>query len=338
MERPRSPRPHQRRTRPVRNVQDRRCGPPRPLRRRASGPATLTERGATTESKEKRKALVVCGPTAAGKSDLADTLAETLSEAYGAHATTIAVDSMQVYREIPVITNQARTRPAELIGIVSVAEEWTVARHRGRAEETIGSLPARVPFVLDAGTGMYLNAVVLNVPLAPKVLPHTRAKAERLALASGAENPRREARRLELQLAGAQRRGSIWEGALRYDAAFVYVRPERTGLDQNIRARSSRIVREGVEEAERLLEPGIEPNPSVCEAIGVKEMLLRVSGDLSAGEAQEKISARTRRLARRQIRWFDKLARSLPDNAPLLVVEDSQDEKLMHFMHDRMSP
>jgi tRNA dimethylallyltransferase len=97
-------------------------------------------------------------------------------------------------------------------------------------------------------------------------------------------------------------------------------------------------VREGVEEAERLLEPGIEPNPSVCEAIGVKEMLLRVSGDLSAGEAQEKVSARTRRLARRQIRWFDKLARSLPDNAPLLVVEDSQDEKLMHFMHDRMSP
>ena len=288
---------------------------------------------------ENRSALVVCGPTAAGKSSLADMSAGELSALYGAWATTIVVDSMQVYREIPAITNQARARPAEMVGIVSVAEEWTVARHKEWAQETIDSLPAKVPFVLDAGTGMYLNALVLNVPLAPKVLPHTRAKAERLALASGAEkNPRREARRLELELAGAQRRGSIWEGALRYDAAFVYVRPERTELDQNIRARSSRIVREGVEEAERLLESGIEPNPSVCEAIGVKEMLLRVSGDLCAGEAQEKISARTRRLARRQIRWFDKLARSLPDNAPLLVVEDSQDDKLMHFMHDRMSP
>jgi tRNA dimethylallyltransferase len=265
-------------------------------------------------------------------------LARELSALYGAWATTIVVDSMQVYREIPAITNQARVRPAQMVGIVSVAEEWTVARHKEWAEEKIDSLPAKVPFVLDAGTGMYLNALVLDVPLAPKVPPHTRAEAERLALASGAENPRREARRLELELAGAQRRGSIWEGALRYDAAFVYLRPERTELDQNIRARSSRIVREGVEEAERLLEPGLELNPSVREAIGVKEMLLRVSGDLSAGEAQEKISARTRRLARRQIRWFDKLANSLPATTALLVVEDPQDQRLMHFMHDRMWP
>jgi len=97
-------------------------------------------------------------------------------------------------------------------------------------------------------------------------------------------------------------------------------------------------VREGVEEAERLLEEGVELNPSVREAIGVKEMLLHVSGDLSAGEAQEKISARTRRLARRQIRWFDKLASSLPAATALLVVEDSQDQRLMHFMHDKMWP
>ena len=67
-------------------------------------------------------------------------------------------------------------------------------------------------------------------------------------------------------------------------------------------------------------------------------MLLHVSGDLSAREAEEKISARTRRLARRQIRWFDKLARSLPDTTRVLVVEDSQDQKSMHFMHDRMVP
>src|SRR5829696_5115261 len=227
---------------------------------------------------------------------------------------------------------------AEMVGIVSVAEEWSVARHREWAEEKIVSLPAQVPFVLDAGTGLYLNALVLGVPLAPKVSPRTRAEAERLVIASGAENTRRAARKLELEIVGAQRRGSIWEGTLRYDAAFVYLRPERAELDQNIRARSSGIVREGVDEAERLLGSGIEPNPSVRGAIGVKEMLLHVSGDLSARETEDRICARTRRLARRQIRWFDKLERSLPDNAPLLVVEDSQDEKLMHFMHDRMSP
>jgi tRNA dimethylallyltransferase len=282
--------------------------------------------------------LVVCGPTAAGKSSLADALAGDLSGFYGEWATTIVVDSMQVYMEIPTITNQARTRPAEMVGIVSVAEEWTVARHKERAEGLIGSLPASLPFVLDAGTGMYLNALVLDLPLAPKVSPSTRAEAERLAFASGAENARREARRLELELAGAQERGSVWGGSLRYDASFVYLRPEREDLDRNIRVRSSRILRDGAEEAKRLLTSGLEPNPSVREAIGVKEMLLHVSGDLSAREAEEKISARTRRLARRQIRWFDKLACSLPDTTRVLVVEDSQDQKSMHFMHDRMVP
>jgi tRNA dimethylallyltransferase len=265
-------------------------------------------------------------------------LAGDLSGSYGTWATTIVVDSMQVYREIPTITNQTRVRPAELVGIVSVAEEWTAARHRERTEETISSIPEDIPFVLDAGTGMYLNALVLDVPLAPKVPPEVRAEAERLAFASGAENARREARRLELELAGAQKRGSIWAGSLRYDVAFVYLRPEREDLDRNIRLRSSSILRDGAEEAKSLLESGIEPNPSVREAIGVKEMLLRVSGDLSAREAEEEISTRTRRLARRQIRWFDKLARSLPDTARVLVVEDPQDQKSMHFMHDRMVP
>src|SRR3712207_5864179 len=77
-----------------------------------------------------KTALVVCGPTTGGKSELSDTFAERLTEAKGQQVPTLAVDSMQVYRELPVITNQSRSRPAELVGIVSVTEEWTVARHK----------------------------------------------------------------------------------------------------------------------------------------------------------------------------------------------------------------
>jgi tRNA dimethylallyltransferase len=282
----------------------------------------------------RRKALVVCGPTAAGKSDLADNFAERLSEVHEAWVPTIVVDSMQVYREIPAITNQARTRPAELVGIVSVAEEWTVARHKERAEEVISSLSFDTLFVLDAGTGMYLNALVLDVPLAPKVLREVRNEAEKLAV--GAENPRREARRRELELAGAPERASIWDGDLRYDAAFIYLRPAREILDRNIRARSAKIVRDGAEEAKRLKESSLEPNPSVREAIGVKEMLLHASGDLSGNEAQEIIAARTRKLARRQIRWFDKLARHLPNTTPILVTENAADASIKHYMHGIM--
>jgi len=256
-------------------------------------------------------------------------LAERLSEAHGAWVTTLVIDSMQVYEEIPAITNQARTRPAQMVGIVSIAEEWSVARHKERAEAIISSLAPNLPFVLDAGTGMYLNALVLSVPLAPKVPVELRSRAEELAAA--AENPRREARELELALAGAPKRGSIWDGELSYDAAFLYLRPPREELDRNIRARSSRMVRNGAREAKRLEESGIEPNPSVREAIGVKEVLLHASGELYEREAEACIAARTRRLARRQIRWFDKLARSLPDAANVLVVEDAGDPRIKHL-------
>jgi tRNA dimethylallyltransferase len=279
----------------------------------------------------KRKTLIVCGPTAAGKSSLADALAELLSEAYGAWVATIVVDSMQVYKEIPTITNQARERSAAMIGILSVAEEWTVADHKEKAEAIISSLAPSLPFVLDAGTGMYLNALILDVPLAPKVSDELRAKAEKLA--ASAENPRREARELELKLARAPERGSIWDGDLRYETTLLYLRPPRKALDRNIEVRSSKIVCNGAEEAENLLKFGTKPNPSVLGAIGVKEMLLYASGKLSAKEAEEIIAARTRRLARRQIRWFDKLARSLADTDCVFVVENPKEPKIKYTMH-----
>ena len=246
--------------------------------------------------------------------------------------TTIVVDSMQIYEEIPTITNQARARPAEMVGIVSVAEKWTVARHKEKAEAIISSLAPNLPFVLDAGTGMYLNALILDIPLAPKVPEELRAKAEKVAV--GAENPRREARELELKLARAPERGSIWDGDLRYETTLLYLRPPREALDRNVEVRTSKIARSGAEEAEKLLRAGVKPNPSVRGAIGVKEMLLCASGKLSEKVAEETIAARTRRLARRQLRWFDKLARSLPDAARVLVVEDIEDPKIKHLMHD----
>jgi tRNA dimethylallyltransferase len=153
-----------------------------------------------------KRALVVCGPTASGKSEVADALADRLTEDQEAFVPTLVVDSMQVYREIPRITNQARRRHAELVGVTSVTEEWTVARHKVLAEEVVARTEA--PFVLDAGTGMYLNAIVLDFPLAPKVDPATRRLAE--SLTAGATNARRAAREKELELAGARERGSVW--------------------------------------------------------------------------------------------------------------------------------
>src|SRR3712207_464108 len=186
------------------------------------GATRVVRRGSLTDV-ERQKALVVCGPTASGKSELSDALAERLTQAQGDHVPTLAVDSMQVYREIPTITNQARRRPAELVGIVCVTEEWTVASHKERAEEIIEGL--HIPFFLDAGTGMYLNAILLDIPLAPKVEAGTRRLAQEIT--AGAANPRRASRAKELELAGAPDRSSVWGGDLRYDTIMLFLRPRR---------------------------------------------------------------------------------------------------------------
>jgi tRNA dimethylallyltransferase len=241
---------------------------------------------------------------------------------------------MQVYKEIPVITNQARRRPAELVGVVSVTDEWTVARHREYAEQIIAS-EAPAHFVLDSGTGMYLNAILLDISLAPKVPPELRRRAQETT--EGEPNSRRAAREKELELAGISDRGSIWEGDLRYDAAIVYLRPERAVIDAAIDRRSRIITRNGVQEAELLRDmvaSGASISPSVLDSVGVRELTQYLSGTLSLTQAEERISTRTRRLARRQMRWFDKLARTLEGRARITVLRDTAKQEQLHSMHD----
>ena len=276
--------------------------------------------------------FVVCGPTASGKSEVADALAERLTNARGRHVRTLVVDSMQVYRELPVITNQARARPAELVGIVSATEEWSVAAHRARAEEIIAP---EMGFVLDAGTGMYLNALLLDIPLAPEVSPELRERAQ--VMVADEPNPRRASRAKELELAGAASRGSIWAGNLRYQTAIVYLRPERSESDAAIAKRSRRIAREGVQEARKLREmlaDGAKMNPSVMDSVGVRELSQYLAGTLTLQQAEDLITARTRRFARRQVRWFDKLMRTLEGRARIAVVGDGRCPPELHNMHD----
>lgn len=280
-----------------------------------------------------KNALVVCGPTAAGKSELADTLSEAIAEKLGGVVPTIVVDSMQVYRGLEKISNQARRRPAELVGVVPVTERWTMARHREAAEAVVGASGDH--FVLDAGTGLYLNAIILGTPLAPPVPAGVRERAQRES--AGAPNPRRASRERELAMVGAEERGSIWDGEPNYKTRILYLRPERTELDRRISLRSKRIAEEGLGEAailKRMLEAGEDVNPSVLESVGVRELMGLLSGRLSQAEAEEQLAVRTRRLARKQLRWFDKLARTLKGCASISVAGSAAETLDLHTMHD----
>jgi tRNA dimethylallyltransferase len=246
---------------------------------------------------------------------------------------------MQVYRELPVLTNQARRRPAELVGVASVTEQWTVARHREDAEKVVEKLSGR-HFLLDAGTGMYLNAILLDIPLAPMVSPAMRQRAQEEVSegeTASESNPRRAARAKELELAGAREWRSIWHGNLRYETTVLYLRPDRSALDAAIAKRSAKLAREGLEEAEQIrgmIAAGAPVNPSVTDSVGVKELIQHLSRNLSLREAEDRIAARTRQLARRQMRWFDKLARSLRGRAKIHVLTDPPGQDVIHSMPD----
>lgn len=282
---------------------------------------------------------MVCGPTASGKSGVTDRLTEILTGELQTWVTTLVVDSMQVYRELPIITNQERKRPAELVGITSILDEWTVAKHKREAEKIISGL--QTPFVLDAGTGMYLNAILMDIDLAPKASPEARRKAQKLAV--GSQNPRRSSREIELRMIGAKQRGSIWDGELLYDTTLIYLRPPRAALDARIAERSRKIAAQGVGEAENIrdivLQGTARVNPSVLDSIGVRELLGYVTlGEPGLLEAEERIATRTRQMARRQMRWFDKLARKLEGRADIFVFQgpEEAEENLLELVRDKI--
>lgn len=260
---------------------------------------------------------MVCGPTASGKSDISDGVSEELSVSLSRWVETIVIDSMQVYREIPVVSNQGRRRPARLRGVAPVGDDWTVARHRELARGIVEADGG--PCIMEAGTGMYLNATLLDLPIAPSVSGEVRDRARERVGAGG--DVRRRAREEELRLGGFGRRGSIWEGGPVFETGIVYLRPPREAMDGAIARRSSAIVREGVEEVRSLMSlPRV--NDSVRESIGVRELVSYIRGEIPLDEAESRISARTRRLARRQVRWFDKLARTLVPEVPVSVIEE----------------
>ncbi len=240
-----------------------------------------------------------------------------MSEGLSRWVETLVIDSMQVYREIPVVTNQSRGRPARLRGIASVAEYWTVVRHREQARSIIEADGG--PCVMEAGTGMYLNATLLDIPMAPTVSREVREQA-RVQVGSGG-NVRRRVREEELRIGGFEPGGSIWAGTPVFETGIVYLRPPRGVLDEAIAKRSRKIAEEGIEEVRSLMRLP-EVNASVRQSIGIRELAAYIRGEITLREAETRISTRTRRLARRQIRWFDKLARTLAPDVPFSVVEE----------------
>ena len=269
--------------------------------------------------------LVVLGPTASGKSDVA------LEVARRARAEILSVDSMQVYRGMDVGT--AKPGAAEraevvhhLLDVVATDEPFTVARFVELADGVIAGARARnVPLLATGGTPLYYKALFEGLFEGPGADEPTRARLRELPVeelyrrlseadpaAAARIHPndrKRLVRALEVFELTGQPISSFqthWTSEeRRHVAVWVGLEWDREALNRRINARVKAMMAAGwVDEVRRLLARGPSLSHTAAEATGYRELIEHVNGKLTFDEATEQIKIATRQLARRQMKWF----------------------------------
>jgi tRNA dimethylallyltransferase len=274
-------------------------------------------------------AILIAGPTASGKSALAIRLAERLC------GTVINADSMQVYRDLRVITarptpDEEAAAPHRLFGHVDAAVNYSVARWQADMADTLASVKAEgcLPIV-TGGTGLYFKALTQGLSDIPPVHEDVRAAVRADAEGRAPEelhrmlaavdpvtadrlrpsDPQRIIRALEVFRATGQPLAHFQakrEGAL-LNGPFVafFLEPDRDALRARIDARFDRMVQSGaVDEVELLIQRGLDPALPAMRAHGVPWIIRALRGEIAMAEAAEGGKADTRRYAKRQHTWF----------------------------------
>jgi tRNA dimethylallyltransferase len=263
--------------------------------------------------------VVVVGPTAAGKSDLAMAAARAVP-----NTEIVAVDAMQVYRGMDVGTAKpsAEDRAAvrhHCLDLVEPDVEFTVADYRREFDDAVATIAG--PTLLVAGSGLYLTAALDRLDV-PGRWPEVRAGleqddpdvlwrrlVERDPVAAGRIEPgnrRRVVRALEVCLGSGRPFSSFGPGVGSYpptDAVIIGVRWPRPRLAARIERRVAAMVAAGlVDEVARLSGRGF--SRTARQALGYKELLDHLEGRMSLNEAITAVVVRTRQFAVRQERWF----------------------------------
>ncbi len=268
--------------------------------------------------------LVILGPTASGKS----ALAEAVAAAVGGEV--LSVDSMQVYRGLdvgtakPTAADRARV-PYHGLDVADAGETFTTARFVAGADAAIADAAARgVPLVATGGTPLYYKALFEGLfdgpPADPAVRDRLRAEPpgdlhRRLAAVDPAaaarihaNDGRRVVRALEVyELTGRPITSFQTDWAdprPRHPAVWFGLLWDKDALNRRINARVRAMLAGGwLDEVRRLLDgPGL--SPTAAEATGYRELADVARGRRSPADAAEAIKIATRQLARRQMKWF----------------------------------
>lgn len=272
--------------------------------------------------------IAVVGATATGKSAVSLSLARLLAEDAGAEI--VNADSMQFYRGMDIGTAKVPAAeradiPHHQLDTLNVDEDASVAQYQEHARADIAAIRARgaQPIVVG-GSGLYLRALLDRFEF-PGTDPEVRARLEDRARDEGpgllyaelaARDPEaatkihpRNAKRIVRALEIIEVAGSYTSSLPRHEyaepAVQVALELPVEVLDARIEARTDAMFEAGlVDEVRRLEQMGLRDGVTARRAVGYAETLAYLDGEISESEARELIARNTRRLARRQDRWF----------------------------------
>jgi len=301
-------------------------------------------------NKIKPKLVVILGPTASGKTDLAIKLAKKFN------GEIVSADSRQVYKEMNIATAKPLQNqkskiknqkylvngvPHYLVDIIYPDKEFNVVIYKKLAQKAIKDIQKRgkLPFLVG-GTGLYIWAVIDNLKF-PKVKPQKKLRKElekkskkelfqiykkldpKGAKFIDKENKRRLIRAIEVCKVTGK---SFWEqrkkGKPLFDVLQIGIKLEKEKLKKRIEKRINKMFKLGLEkEAKKLFEKYGEIPP--LQTIGYQEFKDFFEGKITKKEVKEKIILHTLQFARRQITWFKR------DKRIHWISEDKEAENLI---------
>lgn len=280
--------------------------------------------------RQKKKLVILAGPTAAGKTAVSVALAQKIG------GEIISADSMQVYRHMDIGSAKIRREemrgiPHHLVDILSPKEEFNITLFQRLAKEAMEQIEerGRIP-ILTGGTGFYIQSLLYDIDFSPDAKEDgLRARLEREYEESDPERMHQRLRLLDPEAADAihpnnrKRVLRAIEYALStgekisehnrrerakpspYDFHYFVLYMERERLYQRIDRRVEKMMEEGLlNEVKKLREMGLNKTFVSMQGLGYKELLSHLEGEISLERAVYLIKRDTRHFAKRQLTWF----------------------------------
>ena len=277
----------------------------------------------------KQKVMVICGPTASGKTKLGIEVANKIN------GEIISCDSMQIYKDMNIGTAKPTKLEMSqakhyLVDFVSPTERYSVDEYKKDAEKVIEKIleEGKTPIIVG-GTGLYLNSLIYGIvyPNIETDLKY-REELENKVNEEGLENLYNEAKKidpeaiekispndkkrilriLEIYHQTGKNKTEIEaesrKNGVKYDYRIFVLNMDREKLYERINKRVDIMIEQGLIEEVKSLVKKYTEFPTAMQGLGYKEMVEYLDNKITKEEAIEKIKMESRRYAKRQITWF----------------------------------